>query len=112
MLLSVSDIAIMLLNDEDRIKIFTGPNKRKQAWLDKQRAKMECYTPIIVKEADGSFRATKVKHHNFAMKADLEKQPSSYEEAIMLQHDDIKLMMFNLCTELAFCHGIDVGADA
>ena len=92
---------------ENAIKIFKGTYKNKEGWLDRTRKQTECFTPVIIKRSNGTYKYTAIHHESFCLKSTI-KQPTTYEEAMLAQHNDIYEHLHALVDEISWCYGVDV----
>ena len=85
-----------------RIKMVCGgPNKGKVGWLSAQSTHTEKSYRVIFAEDENIVRTVRKTSVNIL--PDIEVAPSSYEDALFQQHDDVDLALDKVCEDLAKC---------
>ena len=96
-------------SDEFSIKIFKGSYKNREGWVDKERKATACYTPVIIKRSNGTYKHTAIRHESFCLKSTI-TDPTTYEEAMLAQHEDIMQLLMKTCDEISWCSRVNVPA--
>jgi hypothetical protein len=88
----------------DEIRFVKGAYAGKLGWIDKSRMKKykkSQFWPVIVSLDDGEEKRTRTIKSSVRYRVD--KEPATYEEAIMQQHPDIEKKMIELAAMFAQC---------